>query len=260
MQTEFLSQILQRASIWRVSKTNDSDFDVATSRAQRWRKTVLGLDWLPAFYVVAQTQHLPTASKRLHVSMSALSRTIRLLEDMLGRSLFRRVGRNLELNAHGQGWLAALENSVGALTSEFNRLTAAGLRGALRIAVVAPLSQTAIVAPLLETLPYLQSSRDHEEASRLLLAGDLNLVLSCDPKSEPSVSVELIAQLTHGIFCGRAHSLFQINALSAEVVLRHPFVACVSPRQVWPTTVQRKIAIYVNQEDTALQRVSRVSF
>ena len=43
-------------------------------------------NWLPAFRAVAETEHLPTASDLLHVTPSALSRTIRLLEqaDMIG--------------------------------------------------------------------------------------------------------------------------------------------------------------------------------
>ena len=42
--------------------------------------------WLPAFSAVAETQHLPSAALKLHVSPSALSRTIRLLEDDLGEA------------------------------------------------------------------------------------------------------------------------------------------------------------------------------
>ncbi len=44
--------------------------------------------WIPVFRVVAETEHLPTAAARLHVSPSALSRTVRLVEDTLGEELF----------------------------------------------------------------------------------------------------------------------------------------------------------------------------
>ena len=86
-------------------------------------------NWLPAFYVVAQTQHLPTASKRLHLSVSALSRTIRLLEAAVGRPLFHRTGRGMHPTDFGKRMLpiarrAALE------VSRFNN-EAKALLGAL---------------------------------------------------------------------------------------------------------------------------------
>ena len=59
--------------------------------------------WLPVFRVVAETQHLPTAAKRLHVSASALSRTIRLIEESLEQPLFVRTSRRILLNAAESG-------------------------------------------------------------------------------------------------------------------------------------------------------------
>ena len=63
--------------------------------------------WLPVFRVVAETEHLPTAAARLHVSPSALSRTIRLVEEALGEELFVRSARRIVLNSAGQRLLAA---------------------------------------------------------------------------------------------------------------------------------------------------------
>ena len=50
---------------------------------ERMRRLTTLWSWLPGFRAVAETQHLPTASKQLHVGASALSRTIRLLEEAL---------------------------------------------------------------------------------------------------------------------------------------------------------------------------------
>ena len=52
-------------------------------------------NWLPAFRAVAESEHLPTASKEANLSASALSRAVKLLEDDLGVSLFVREGLNL---------------------------------------------------------------------------------------------------------------------------------------------------------------------
>ena len=71
-------------------------------------------NWLPAFRAVAESQHLPTASKILNVTPGALSRSIRQLEDAVGHELFSRVGRNLVLNTDGARLLVAISESVCA--------------------------------------------------------------------------------------------------------------------------------------------------
>ena len=70
---------------------------------------------LPVFKTVAQTEHLPTASKMLHITAPAISRTIRLLEDEIGQPLFRREGRNLQLNAAGRRLLSAVSQVMESL-------------------------------------------------------------------------------------------------------------------------------------------------
>jgi LysR family transcriptional activator of nhaA len=54
------------------------------------------------FWVVAREGHLTRAAEQLHVSQSALSSQIRLLEDQLGHALFVREGRRLSLTETGR--------------------------------------------------------------------------------------------------------------------------------------------------------------
>ena len=54
------------------------------------------------FKAVAETQNMSKAAKNLFVSQSALSKSIRTLENELGGSLFQRTGKNLVLNDGGR--------------------------------------------------------------------------------------------------------------------------------------------------------------
>ncbi len=57
------------------------------------------------FSVLAQAGSFVRASQLLHLTQPALSRSIRVLEDALGRPLFDRVGRRIELTAFGRDTL-----------------------------------------------------------------------------------------------------------------------------------------------------------
>jgi LysR family transcriptional activator of nhaA len=54
------------------------------------------------FWVTAKTGGIVRASKQLHLTPQTLSGQIKLLEDHLGKPLFRKSGRGLELTASGQ--------------------------------------------------------------------------------------------------------------------------------------------------------------
>jgi LysR family transcriptional activator of nhaA len=137
------------------------------------------------FWAVAKEGHLTRAAERLHVSQSALSTQIRLLEGQLGTALFTRVGRGLELTEAGRLALAHAEtiftsgNELVALLRDGRRAQ----RQVLRIGAVATLSrnfQDNFVRPLLErgdvTL-VLQSGSLAEMLSRLRVH-TLDVVLS----------------------------------------------------------------------------------
>ena len=91
-------------------------------------------NWLPSFRSVAETQHLPTAAERTHLTAAALSRTVRLLEDELGRPLFARRGRGLQLNADGEILLRAVRRAMRIVHDAHRELQGRRFEGDLRIA------------------------------------------------------------------------------------------------------------------------------
>ena len=83
--------------------------------------------WLPHFRAIGETEHLPTVSKALGLSPSALSRALKQLEAAVGRTLFIRDGRTIRLNQDGEVLLRAVRLGLrgidDAMTS-LNRETA----------------------------------------------------------------------------------------------------------------------------------------
>ena len=70
--------------------------------------TRLPLQTLPTFELLAELQNMRAVAQRLHLTHSAVSQQIKLLEEQLGVALFDRRGRGLVLNAAG----AALQQAV----------------------------------------------------------------------------------------------------------------------------------------------------
>ena len=68
--------------------------------------------WLPAFRIIAEHGQVRQAALVMHVSPSALSRTLRLLEDSLGEPLFDRLPGGLRLTNAGSALLAATRDAM----------------------------------------------------------------------------------------------------------------------------------------------------
>ncbi|MDL2258943.1 LysR family transcriptional regulator [Eubacteriales bacterium OttesenSCG-928-K08] len=70
---------------------------------------------LSNFQVLAKMQHMTHAADALHIAQSALSRSLKKLEEELGVQLFDRVGKYISLNECGQIFL----RHVDVMLSEF---------------------------------------------------------------------------------------------------------------------------------------------
>lgn len=86
----------------------------------------LPLQTLPAFRAVARLQNLRLAGEELHLTHSAVSQQIKLLEEQIGFEVFDRRGRRIVLNAAGQALQRAVEPALERLDD--------GLRAAAALA------------------------------------------------------------------------------------------------------------------------------
>ena len=98
---------------------------------------------LPTFRAVARVSNLRSAAEALHLTHSAVSQQIRLLEEQLGFELFDRRGRRMALNAAGAALLRAVELSLDQLDDGVREATAAayGAEHRIRITLVPSFAQ-----------------------------------------------------------------------------------------------------------------------
>jgi DNA-binding transcriptional LysR family regulator len=67
---------------------------------------------LPAFIAVAETLNFTKAATRLNVTHSAISQSIRALENYLGHTLFDRTSRTVTLNANGIKYYTTVKSAL----------------------------------------------------------------------------------------------------------------------------------------------------
>ncbi len=103
----------------------------------------LPLHTLPAFRAAARLANLRAAADTLHLTHSAVSQQIRVLEDQLGFPVFERRGRRVVLNAAGKALLASVESALSALDDGLQAAAAAatGNRHLLRVTALPSFAQ-----------------------------------------------------------------------------------------------------------------------
>ena len=81
------------------------------------------LELYRVFYVVAKNKHMTKAAEELHISQSAISQSIKKLEDQLGGILFLRSNKGMELTSEGKMFYEYVKGALDLINSAENEFT-----------------------------------------------------------------------------------------------------------------------------------------
>jgi DNA-binding transcriptional LysR family regulator len=154
---------------------------------------VVDLGRLRAFLEVARAGSYQVASRRLHVTPSAISHALRKLQADLGREVIEWRGRRFALTAAGEELFHACQKAFDELEEAERRLGERGAEGGLRVVLgsTTEFGTTVLVqklGPLLEAHPELRV--DHHftnDLKGLLLRDEVDLAIDCRPHGHPAV-------------------------------------------------------------------------
>lgn len=148
---------------------------------------------LRQFVTLADTLHFGRASDACHVSPSALSRSIRQLEEEVGATLFERDNRSVALTREGELFLGYARDSLTQWDAVRNQLMEEA--GELRGEVSMYCSVTASYSFLFDLLSEFRRAYprieiklhtgDPEEAVRRVIAGDEDIAIGARPNRLP---------------------------------------------------------------------------
>ena len=213
-------------------------------------------NWLPSFRAVAETEHLPTAAERLHVTPAAVSRTLKLLEERLGEKLFNREGRSLVLNENGRKLLEEVRSGMLNVERGLKRVTRAPLDGPIRVSSMGVLTNHFVTPGLLRiaeehegSVPVLRNLRTRE-AAQAVLRGEIDVAFFYEPMTFEGLIVDKLGETTSSIFCGEGHPLFDRENPELEELLEYPFSVpglgdTGRVMDDWPTDLPREVGMRI---------------
>jgi len=178
---------------------------------------------------------LTAAAEVLHVTQSALSHSMKKLEQQLGCDIWLREGRSLRLTQAGQYVLAVAGRVLPQLTQAEERLRqfAQGERGTLRIGMEChPCYQwlLKVVSPYLAAWPDVDvdvKQKFQFGGIGALFGYEIDLLVTPDPLYKPGLHFEPVFDYEQVLVVPRSHALAQANyvqpqQLADEVLITYP--------------------------------------
>ncbi|SMY10035.1 pca operon transcription factor PcaQ [Flavimaricola marinus] len=197
---------------------------------------------LEAFVAIARAKRLNRAAEQLNLTQSAISKTLKDLEDILGVTLILRGRAGVSLTDQGEIFLQYAEQSTGALRQGLNSIAKLDAGGAATLRVGVLPSIAASVVPL-ATERFRAQSPDtelsiqegaHATLTDRLRAGELDLVVGRlgRPDTMVSLSFSQLYSETVVVVVAPDHPLIHatsLDQLSETLVIYPPKDAAVRP-------------------------------
>ncbi len=178
---------------------------------------------------------LTAAAETLHLTQSALSHTVRKLEDQLGVAIWHREGRSLRPTQAGAYLLSVANRLLPQLEQAEERLRqfARGERGTLRIGMEChPCYQwlLKIVSPYLAAWPAVDvdvKQKFQFGGIGALFGYEIDLLVTPDPLHKPGLTFEPVFDYEQVLVVGPGHPLRQADfvrpkQLSDETLITYP--------------------------------------
>jgi len=204
----------------------------------------LTLQQLEAFVRVAATGNFRAAAQALHVSQPALSRTVRMAEQVLGARLFDRDTRHVALTAAGHELLPIARRILGEFDGAFSELSQflEGRSGHVTVAALPSVGVALLpeaIAAFRRAHPQVAFSIVEAAAEPLLRAvdeGRADFGVSVRPAPDRRLHYRHLLDDPFMLLCRRDDALARRAALPWSVCASRPFIASSAGSSIRPMT------------------------
>lgn len=185
------------------------------------------LEQLRVFVEVAQRQHLTQAAAALHLTPSAVSASIKALEDRYGTALFHRIGRRIETSEAGRIFLDEARRTLASARAAEATLSELGelRRGSLSIhasQTIASYWLPALLVRFRQAYPAIDLRLEvdnTESVARAVLQGVADLGFVEGAIDEPALAKEVVGDDRMVVVVAPAHPWARGQRLEAADLL-----------------------------------------
>lgn len=223
----------------------------------------LTLKQLRAFVAVSESGSFTAAARRLHVTASALSLTIKELESAVGTRLFERTTRQVRLAPAGREFLPSARQLVGDLARavEGMRDYKLSARGVLRIAGSPTYSGTLVPQLVRQYRQRFPGIKVHvidvmtEQVAARVAGGDADVGIAPERSVPYDVLQTQLFRDPLQLVCPMDHPLAARKSVKWSEVLRHPFISLSSD---YAASMRADLAVH--SESLSLEPAVYVNF
>lgn len=187
---------------------------------------------LEMFRAVVEERGFTRAAERLHVSQSAISRQLKLLEEELGTRLLQRTQRGVVLTPQGEILLSTANRiyrdlqEVVAQIADTQKLQRGMLTlgGGMTVCLSILPRLLKRFRTLYKNIDLKVTAGEAEELLRMLRAHEIDLLLLTLPVVAPDLEVVPVLKEEMVVVTGRGHALSRQRVADASAVARHPLI------------------------------------
>jgi DNA-binding transcriptional LysR family regulator len=155
------------------------------------------LSTLIGFEAAARLQSFSRAAEELHITQSAISHQVRVLEDHLGQPLFRRIGRRIELVDAGRDFLITARSALEELRHGVRRLNAYSKPGSVIVMMPGALATGWFIPRLValrEAHPWIDPWVHTSDETHVPEEAEIDIVLGPVPWADPGAQSLALAE------------------------------------------------------------------
>lgn len=205
------------------------------------------------FYVTAKLEGVTVAAKHLNTSQSSLSTQIKTLEDSLGRPLFKKTGRRIELTEFGKELYQYCRRAFEIfeeMSDQINK-TPQSMGARISVGVSLEIDRTFVTELLAKVSHDYQKSKrpllnllsiGSAELSQSLKIGNIDILLTTKGLIDQNIDLLDNFSLTVGIFASKSIAS-QIKNLTADEILKRVDLGFVFPSKT--TSLRTEIDTYL---------------
>lgn len=184
-----------------------------------------------SFVVIAGTLSIRAAAERLHVSPSALSRQLQILEEQLGHALFLRQPGGLALTAHGKYFFEQVSKIIEQetiLLSTIDTLNQEPMPNSISVGIAECINTRSFSRALQNLGPSVRGFFINVKVSNTadlidgLLNRDFDFIVSFNTPRDLRVNFYRQFKWETGLVCSPSHSFSNLDCISLSDVLNEP--------------------------------------